>query len=653
MLWIEEVVVEHIEHVCSLYFTATLPNIIPFEAGGDQLVESMEKVFTTDLSKLQLIDNTRVFNIPDFLKWSSVPVPYIYWRDCYTYLLCSLIAGLEKKYESQLEDDGVAGALFIVTGTQGTGKTVLGVLVSLFLHQCFDWTVIYFGNGKNFTLQGNVLGKQVDIFDLSDQEMPTSKSFHTIIFSSCNETRWHDKAQQATATEKSGNFVFVDLFSKAETVQAARQLAACRNATVDIDNVNKCFDKAGGIARFCLGRNGPSNIERVVKAANRYLSRGTDVLAETVQKLVDLNDSAEGDDSKMYPGLILHCIPQTRFKNHFSLKFGSSEIRRNLFAALRTTKNGAIESLLSDLMKRSESRGLAGVVYEEWMNKLSTDKWNGGCLYFQGTELPAKENSEISSHQFPTDKLHTICFNDFEDLKKILDGLDLEKVMPIYGFTRTRNHEAIDGVLLFKDCQGNRVLAGVQYTTAAKRHPVSEKGILCLEESATRNGATAEIWFTQPQQCLEATASIIVELQPLKFAKPKPLGRSGETQKRTTVKQSNKRKYWETKSRNVKQLVMVTCFKETVSTNSVAPTDLQKILAERLENLGNGGDEESFITESEPELRPWDETVRVARQLHGDRKADFLKEFLADFIDEAATHIEDVSDQSEAELNDY
>jgi hypothetical protein len=73
--------------------------ILRFEASDDLLLSSMEKVFTVDLSTLELIKDTRVFHIPDFLKWSSVPVPFIYWRECYTYLLCSITAGLQLQYD--------------------------------------------------------------------------------------------------------------------------------------------------------------------------------------------------------------------------------------------------------------------------------------------------------------------------------------------------------------------------------------------------------------------------------------------------------------------------------------------------------------------------------------------------------------------------
>jgi hypothetical protein len=69
---------------------------------SDSLSDSAKKMKATfsetKLINLRLVPQSRrVFKIPNFLAWTIIAlVPHIYWRESYTYLLCSVIAGLGK-----------------------------------------------------------------------------------------------------------------------------------------------------------------------------------------------------------------------------------------------------------------------------------------------------------------------------------------------------------------------------------------------------------------------------------------------------------------------------------------------------------------------------------------------------------------------------
>lgn len=105
-------------------------------------------------------------------------------------------------------------------------------------------------------------------------------------------------------------------------MEAAPQLAAARLAqndgngvAADVDKVTMCFWKAGGVARFCL-EGDLSYTENVDTATTTFLTveNGTNqALKEAIALLVNMHD-AVGTDKKIYPGLVMHCIPHREAK---------------------------------------------------------------------------------------------------------------------------------------------------------------------------------------------------------------------------------------------------------------------------------------------------------------------------------------------------
>lgn len=357
------------------------------------------------------------------------------------------------------------------------------------------------------------------------------------------------------------------------------------------------------------------------------------------------------------------------------LKFGSVEIRQRLHAALSTVKDSLIESLLSDLMSRNESHGLAGVVYEEWVNVRVKKK--GSTIVFAGSQLPVnKKNPEICKHEIDTDSLVAFCFHNFGDLKgqlkKLVENREGKNPFCCYGFSRTRIHEAIVAVLLWSstDANGNVTLcfAGIQYTTTNTRHPVSENGVVLLQKCGEAVGATqTELWFTQPKQCMVEGASLKMLRQALKFEKPRPVD-SSQTKKRKratsskgksarsakppapkkkSVVTSNKQRHWNVEAKKVSQYVMITTMTEKLEEKKVTTTFQDEVNNLFLKEASAGSTDSSEQVTSDMDmdmeietnngdfLRPWKETIEVASSLLEKNDASFLHPALTDLIEKA------------------
>ena len=340
-----------------------------------------------------------------------------------------------------------------------------------------------------------------------------------------------------------------------------------------------------------------------------------------------------------------------------------------LYTAFEKVNHGAIETLITDLMARGESRGLAGVVHEEWVNSRATDKHQGGKLYFTCALLPVTSQINIAdcyAYDFATENLHAICFKTFDDLTTQLGDLKDSTVGNGLGF---------DAILLFKSKVDKLVLAGIQYTSAAKGHPVSERGVIALAECAETVDASPELWFTQPFQCMEAGASLLVKIQPLKFSPPKqPLMRSPAKVKKSgaaktaknsvknprrgkgslvrILKSSNKEELWNSKVRKVKQFVVVTSLASNTNV-ATGTTPIQETLRTTLMDATQDPCVVDSMDTSDVEgagfVRPCNETV--ARALSDLQIAGVLKPFLLEFLKEAEAEM-DVEKEEESEISD-
>ena len=109
-------------------------------AASDPAVTSMKEFFDQEVAELKLDgeDHMRVKR----MGWFDVKVPLIYWRQCYSYILRSTIAFFERVHEdfvTATDDQVQKDSTMILTGVQGTGKSILGAIIGLFMAKVFDW----------------------------------------------------------------------------------------------------------------------------------------------------------------------------------------------------------------------------------------------------------------------------------------------------------------------------------------------------------------------------------------------------------------------------------------------------------------------------------------------------------------------------------
>eukprot|EP00978_Attheya_sp_CCMP212_P004125 scaffold8909_cov31-Attheya_sp.AAC.1 len=195
------------------------------------------------------------------------------------------------------------------------------------------------------------------------------------------------------------------------------------------------------------------------------------------------------------------------------------------------------------------------------------------------------------------------------------------------------NNSPIDGVLIVVKSEIILVI-GLQNTVAAKSRSTLEKGLLdlqALSEDFTGHlrscKITTEIWFLQPEGCLEADFCFISS-QPLDFEKARaPAGEH----KRKKVKSSNDREYWKEKAREVKQFVAIATF--IVGTPSEqAPTTTERVCTKLkaccVEALNAEAKEEQGSGTIEPTLRPAESTRNIATELSRKVRPSFGKMLL-------------------------
>mmetsp|Transcript_28807 Transcript_28807/g.81264 ORF Transcript_28807/g.81264 Transcript_28807/m.81264 type:complete len:496 (+) Transcript_28807:452-1939(+) len=195
----------------------------------------------TKIEDLDFHRETNLVKIPGMLSWTSTHIEHIYWRDCYTYALCSLIGGMCTPNRSFVLP------AFIVSGHHGTGKSILGVLVALFLNQCFGWTVNYYANnGTECTMKPTketANGKVVDIHDVtSTSRYVVDCSNHILVFTPILDAwqKWKPIMKVRCLCPYSGSYLSVGLYSEEESrdyLAALRTIERC--SPFDVERVAK------------------------------------------------------------------------------------------------------------------------------------------------------------------------------------------------------------------------------------------------------------------------------------------------------------------------------------------------------------------------------------------------------------------------------
>jgi hypothetical protein len=207
----------------------------------------------TELSQLTFEADDSHFIKMEAMEWTREKIDAVYWRACYSYILCSTIAFFEDGVTSNKKRS------MALTGAQGTGKRVLGSIIALVMAKACDWHVKYTWNSTTCSLGDEESGKIIHIVDFSVGSPFAPDDDNILFVSSANESRWHDFAQQETWSELAGNFCFMDTVSHVEMKAiAARQ--GCNDADTDHN-----YNLAGGDIRICLEPR--EAVERLIAGA--------------------------------------------------------------------------------------------------------------------------------------------------------------------------------------------------------------------------------------------------------------------------------------------------------------------------------------------------------------------------------------------------
>jgi len=563
----------------------------PFRIVTPLVSSNNDKMFrffsNTKIKELEFDPETKLIKMPGMLSWTGLKnktsgIEHVFWRECYSHALFSLIGGLQESHSSRKAEPAL-----IVTGNQGTGKSVLGAIVALFLNQCFGWTVNYYGDGDTNCVMkpindANASGKTADLYDLSSTSTHVYNSDnHILVFSSCNADRWKEIEGIRKLSIASGSYFFIEPFSKDELKQFAASMVSAKvlHFTEKQPFVSN-HDILGGVIRYCF--DSASDAQRNMEDAfARYEKSHLTDASTSLANWDDVKDQPTVVGKKDYPGMVLHVIPMGIERHEYTLQFASVWVEEEIRDHVRNVKAHDIEKILESFMYFEQSRGLAGVLFEMWMNvALNLRDFE---LRFIAKNLPIKSYSMTSILCLPTDLTENFTFENFGDMEQKLDGFvksftHKQTSSVAIGMAAKMNQDTIDGVLLcyyksestseklpgmrpFMDALATQtgiawekntlILIGLQLTTARRDHPLLEEGVENLQACGAAIGAAKTfIWFVQPKKCLGK--GYIRNQQALKF--PNSTDTTGK-RKQARPKQSNDQALWSENAREVSQMV--------------------------------------------------------------------------------------------------
>jgi hypothetical protein len=599
----------------------------------------------TELSQLTFDADDSRFIKMEAMGWTREKIDAVYWRACYSYILCTTIAFFEDGVTSNKKRS------MALTGAQGTGKTVLGSIIALVMAKACDWHVKYTWNGSSCSLGDEKSGKIIHIVDFSVGSAFAPDDDNILFVSSANESRWHDFAQQETWSEPAGNFCFMDTVSHLEM-----KAIAARKGRKDADTDHN-FSLAGGVIRICIEPR--VTVERLIAGAVANLEP-RDVLS----KLLKLEDQVDwqGPGRKLYPGLIGHIGPTDPSRNQFNVTVSSPVVRRKLVLKLREKSEGALEKLMKELLKIPKARGFGGLIWEPFFTAKIQQKM--GDIIIVGKQLPARDKS--SALLLKRD-LRDIGSCDFKALDDFVSSIEEWAKSKEQGIVLAKaihdNFIAVDAILVVMT-KDTATVVGLQMTVAQSRHDLKEKGVMDLADAAEtlqtrlRRTISTQVWFLQPEACLQSNFSF-TSIQALTFDEarpPQPQGsealhcgkrrrkapeRFGEVSddQGTPRRQSNDPQYWTKAARKVSQYIAVVRFVDTDSATSTVNAEADSLLTAL--NAATETKGATFPCE-DPYRRPWKSTTRVLGELIDSKKLQ------DDFVDVLGQDIEDDEKKLEA-----
>ena len=569
------------------------------------------------------------------MSWFDVEISSVYWRQCYSYILCSTIAFFEqvhKEYAQAQPDEDRKKNTMVLTGVRGTGKSILGAIIGLFMAKLFGWEVHYMCNG-NEIWAGNQRNeyKTLHIVDLSGGDVGSFPIGFLLIVSSANSERWRRLRKQQTWSETDGNFCFIDSASEREVEQMAANkghdaVAAAKNA----------FEYVGGVPRLCL--QNPDRAKQMVDGAiSKY---GMEMLVKHLFLLDDSPPRNEGSTAalgNMYPGLVGHIIPTDSFRKRFKLQIPSPYIWRLLMKKEDSRSYDKLQKLMKGLLVEPKARSFGGCIWEPLLTMAI--KKRQADITIVGSELPVDSTEAFVEVllQESASKMEFIEFTamaDFlEKAKEIVRNNNED--FTVFAKAKNETFAAIDAIIMIKR-SGRLTIAALQLTVAEKHHPVKQSMIVEFVETCklVDSHAMPQLWFLQPKECLPYFA--FVKLQAMEFkaltspdgqingVRKKPRRQSGpnsvpclQNAPNEKMQSNDDETYWHEYVRSLPQYIGIVQIdtKTAVTTLDKKQGEIQVAFSEALTAATGPPQRASSSDPVDPTLRCWRETCGKMEEL--------------------------------------
>lgn len=619
----------------------------------DANIKVMQKFFDQDVSLL-VLDAQRYIQV-ERMSWFDNEIATVYWRHCYSYILCSTVAFFEqvhKVYVNAKQGEDRSKNTMVLTGVQGTGKSILGAIIGLFMAKLFGWQVHYIWSDKEiWTGQPSDEHRIIHVVDLSRGEVQDFPSGFLLIVSSANSSRWSSIAQQQSWTEDDGNYCFIDASSEGElqemaTKRGAPAVAAAKNA----------FKYVGGVPRLCLQK--PAHAKAKVDGAiSKY---GTEMLVNQLSILNDSsppkNDKAEQARNaaavkageKIYPGLVGHIIPTNSFRNHFELQIPSPYVGRKLLEKEDANTDDKLQQLMKTLLAEPKARSFGGWI---WVPLLTMKmKKQQAHITIVGSTLPV-DSTEPSVEVLLQGSASTIEFIEFKTMQDFLEkakgvvGSKTEAI--VFAKAESDTFTAMDAIIMIKR-GGKFIIAALQLTVAEKHHSVIQSMIIEFVTTckSVDSSAIPQLWFLQPEACLPYFG--FVSLQAMEFDTPtfptppaaapasetnatRRSGRKQQPKKLDTdfvphpqdapkaKMQSNDRNYWHEDVRSLPQYIGIVQIdsETTVATQDEQQGKISSAFKGALKTAAEAQKQASSSDAVDPTLRCWSATNSKMEELEG------------------------------------
>ena len=604
----------------------------------------MRKFFNQNVTELELDEEDHVK--VERMEWLDVQIPLVYWRQCYSYILCSTIAFFEKVHKefSEAADDEVREYnSMILTGVQGTGKSILGAVIGLFISKVFHWEVHYWWKGEDFCFgTPGEEHKVIHIFDISQGKPENYPTGFVLIVSSTNKERWKDLAQQQSLSFLFGNYCFIDPAPEKEVeAMAAGRGKNSRDKAAKIREARKAFKYVGGVPRLCLRITADVAKEKVDGALAEFS------IMNVINKLSALDDaiSEANPGMKIYPGLVGHVFPTNSFRNDYEIQAPSPYIGRGLAQKTEEKSDKKLQQIMSDLLDIPKACGFAVWIWEPLLSKKMSGQ--DANISIVGSALPVNAGDPsievlLQVHASAVDFVEFGSMTEFKEKAGTKAG-ECKNNFCLFAKATSDYFAAIDAVILFRE-ENRFVVAALQLTVAEKYHSVLQSMILEFMDACSsiyNSKPEPQLWFIQPEQSLSYFGFVNVQAMefdevtfPLATSPAATTTRTADSGTRNSKRKryrtekygkwapvsqpqgrlkSNNKSYWDKAVRSLPQFVGIAHIGQN-KTKCEAENPIRSKFIRALKALQDSTHVQTGVAK-DPQLRSWKATTDIMGEL--------------------------------------